>query len=581
MRRALIVLVSFITIGSAGAYVYLTLPSQPEQDMAAILPADTVAVMRVCEMKKQIQRFKTGKMGRSLAAIDLPSLMTALEISQSRQQDVLAKLENVKRTIDSTWFNALFGQDIAIALQQPIIDSARPDFDQRQALREAITIVARPTQPTMVMESVNALFARQLSVVTQPYKSWEINQLKGVNGQLVYYALTEQWLVAGFSPEPVKRILDQSLNEATSLLHQPVYRKYCADLYKTGQTDIMTFINMNAALQTLTVLAKSDSTNVLRAEALKKNIAQLQGIESINSVAYDDGSPLISLKTIVGFDRKRLSPTLLRTTSIAPAVNPTLKRMPADTIIYGWQNNFDLPLFWQQLKDNPEITSEMVTQIEQNVQASTGMPLEKLLAAVGNQAGLLIRNINLNGLVPIPELAFFVAVNQADVIDRVIQDQIERADLPLRSEPHDKSVIRYMTLPMGHDLSPAYAISDGFCTVAINPRLLKTMLDADSQQPLTASPDFKAVGQGFSDKNNQMFYIKNDTLLDKTRGVLNWSMTLLALTKPKEIRKIKKIINLGVYPILDGLTMMKTVGGRAYTEKDSITSDIKILLDRS
>lgn len=581
MRKAVILLVLLITIGSAGAYVYLKLPLQPEKDVASVLPADTVALVRVCELKKQIQRFKTGKMGRSLAAIDLPALMTAMEVSQSRQKDILAQLEHIKRTINSTWFNALFGQDIAIALQQMTSDPARPVPDHRQVLRDAVTIVARPTQQTMVLESLNTMFAGPLSVETQPYKSWEINHLKGQNGETVYYALTEGWLIAGFSAAPVKRSLDQSLNEATSLLHQPVYRKYCASLYKAGRTDMVIFVQADAAIKTLTTLAESESVNVLRTASLKQQIAQLQGIESINSVAYDDGSPLISLKTIIGIDRKRLSPMLLRTTSVAPSANPTLKRVPADAILYGWQNNFDLPLYWQQLKENPEITSETIAQIEQTVQARTGMPMEKLLAAVGTQAGLLINNIDTKGLLPIPELALFLEVNQTDVIDRVIRDQIGQIDLPLRSEPHDKAMIRYLTLPLGNSLSPAYTITDGFCTVAVNPDLIKSMLKADSLTPLTESPDFKALGQGLSDENNQMFYIQNEMLLAKSRGILTWSMTWLSLTQPKEARKIKEIFALGVYPVLDGLTMVKTVGGRAYTDKDRITSEINILLDRT
>lgn len=581
MRKTIVVLIILILVGSAGAYLYLKKPAGGTRDMASILPADTVAVIRVCELKKQIDRFKAGKMGQSLASIDLPRLMTAMEVPANQQQEVMNGIDRFRQTVESAWFDTLFGQDIAVTVQRSPLDTTRLAAGDPELLKEAVTIVARPKQPALVLESLNTMFASQLNIQTEPYKEWTINRFDPEEGVTVYYALTQGLMVAGLSPAPVQRSLDQSLDEATSLVQQPAYRKYCADLYKTGQTDFIIYLNLADMMETLMAAVEQADMDQAEAAAVKNQLAQLQGIETINCAGYDDGGPLVSWKTIVGIDRQHMSPTLIQTTRIAPSANPTLKHVPADVLLYSWQNNFDLSLYWRQLQENPEITPEMVAQIRNTVQAQTGLAIEQLLAAIGTQAGLLVNSVNMDGLFPIPELALFFQVSQADLIDRLLQDQVGRLGMPLQTESHDAAVIQYLMLPMGGNLSPAYTITDGFCTVAINRNLLKSMLDAESAGPLAATENFKALDHGLSDKNNQMFYMQPEALTAKTREILKWAMAWMAMAKPEDVDQVQQVITLGIDPLLDGLAMVITIGGRAYMQEDHIRSEVHMLLDRS
>jgi hypothetical protein len=189
--------------------------------------------------------------------------------------------------------------------------------------------------------------------------------------------------------------------------------------------------------------------------------------------------------------------------------------------------------------------------------------------------------LNMGGMFPIPELALFVQVRQPDVIDQLIRHQAEQFNLPVLKESYKGTDLQYVMLPLGEDMSPAYAFSKGFCTLALNRTLLKSMLDEDGTNRLSSHPSFKAVNQGLTDENNQVFYMRTDGLVAKTRDIVNWALTWMAMAKPNEGDQVRQIVELGVYPLLDGLSMFKAMGGRTYTQGDRINSDMQMLLDRT
>ena len=98
---------------------------------------------------------------------------------------------------------------------------------------------------------------------------------------------------------------------------------------------------------------------------------------------------------------------------------------------------------------------------------------------------------------------------------------------------------------------------------------------------MSSHPSFKAVDQGLTDKNNQVFYMRTEGLVAKTRDIVNWAMTWMAMSKPEEAEQARQIVELGVNPLLDGLSMFKAIGGRTYNLEDRINSDMQVLLDRT
>ncbi len=581
MRKIVILSVIAVLTASAGAYVYFYQPFARQTAMEAVLPGNTLAMVRICELKKQIERFNDGRMGRSLAGIDLQRLMAAMEVQPDQRLKITQGLETFKAATQSPWFDALFGQDISVAVLNISLDPQQFENNDLQPLLDAAVLVARPKQPTRVLESLSSMFATQISVQTQDYQQWRINQFALDNGKTVYYALNDGLIIAGLSALPVQRCLEQSLQPETSLLHAQTYQRHCAGMFKNGQTDLIAFAAAGRAIALLGEAVGRQAEKAPQMNLLKTQLEGMQGIETINLAKFDDGTPLVRSKMIVGIDRQQMSPGLTRALSIAPASNPTLKHAPADVLLYSWQNTFDLKLYWQQIQQHPGMTPESVAQIKQSFATKTGMQLEALLEAFGTQAGLLINDINMDGMFPIPELALFIEIKQPDRIDQLIKQQISQFNMPLQQEAYRGTDLQYVMLPAGANLSPAYAFSEGFCTLAINRTLLKSMLDAAETSHLGSHPDFKALGKGLTEKNNQVFYLHTEGMVAKVRELITWGMAWMAMAKPDGIDQAKQIVELGINPLLDGFSMIKAVGGRTCTEENQISSDIQMLLDRT
>jgi hypothetical protein len=580
MRKIVVTAVILLAV-AAGAVVYFYQPFSKQTAVASILPGDTLGLVRVCELKKQIERFKSSGMGKALGGMDLPGLMTALEVPPAQRAEITRSLNAFLDAIGSPWFNSLFGQDVSLALLKAPFDPQQLDSADLQKLLDSVVLLARPRQPARILDSLNSMFATQLSVQTQDYQQWKLNRFDLENGRQIYYALTDGLVVAGLSAVPVKRCLQQSLEATTSLLQAKAYQTRCAPLFKAGQTDLLAFAEAGRAISLIQKAIEERAKTEPQMKQLKSQLERMQGIDTVSMVQYDDGSPLVRLKMVVGIDKDRMAPSMAQATRIAPMTNPTLACAPANALLYSWQNNFDMKFYWQEIQRQPAMTPEMVTRIKESFARTTGMELDSLLEAFGNQAGLMVNDINMGGMFPIPELALFIQVKQPDVINQFIRQEVGRLKMPIQQESYQGTDLQYVMLPVGGDLSPAYAFSKGFCTLAINRTLLKTMLNDTDPSRLSSYPDFKAVDQGLTDKNNQVFYIRTEGVVARVREMVSWAMSWMAMSKPNEIEQARQIVKLGINPMLDGLTMFKAMGGRTYTEKNQINSDIQVLLNRT
>jgi hypothetical protein len=227
MRKIVVASLILALAAAAGAYVYFYQPFAKQTAIESLLPGDTLSLVRVCDLKEQIERFKAGRMGRALAGVDLPRLMAALELPPDQRLEITDSLKGFMDAIDSPWFDSLFGQDVSLALLKAPFNPQKLDSTDPQLLLDAVVLVARPRQPARVLDSLNSMFATQLSVQSQDFQQWQIHQFAVENGQQVYYALTDGLVVAGLSAEPVKRCLQQSLATTPSLLQTQAYQTRC------------------------------------------------------------------------------------------------------------------------------------------------------------------------------------------------------------------------------------------------------------------------------------------------------------------------------------------------------------------
>lgn len=580
MRKFLVVFVVLVMGLSAGAYIYYYKPFAPASSMETLLPGDTLGMVRICHLDKQIDQFKNGKLGKALLELDWQRLMTILEIPAPVQNQIRDRLKKVEESMNSPLFDSFLGQDTALAILDTEIDPALIEAGNVQGLLDAVVAIARPKHPAAIFDHLTSMFDTQLAKETEAYKEWEIVKLSMDPRAALYYALDGDLMIAGVSAVPVKRCLDQIGSVATSLAEFPYFKDHGRDLFVDGQTEGQMYVNMEKLLARIKVLVDQGTADDPSLAAFTAQMENFQGIESFHWVQYDDGSPVIQSKMLVGMDRDRLAPQVRRAVEISPSTNPTLTKAPDNALLYSWQNNFDLKNFWEQIAENPDITPEDLDKIKQSFLIYSGIDLETFIGLFGHQFGLLLKDVKQGPMFPIPVFALFFEIDKPDEMNILITETAAKFKVPLTPDTHNEVDIQQIKLPLGEDLSPAFTLSDGFLTLAVNRSLLEAMLDTTDSSCISTNPNFKALGDDLTGDTNQMFFVQTEDLIGKSKDLINWGLTMMAITKPEQVQKLSEIMTVGVFPILDGLTMVKAMGGHLRNSEDVVVSDMRMLMDR-
>lgn len=580
MRKFLVVFVLLVLGLSAGAYIYYYKPFAPPSTMEKMLPGDTLAMMRVCRLNDQIQKFNNGKLGKALIGIDWTRLMTLAEIPPEIQDEIGMNASNLKTIILSPFFDSLFGEDMVMAILNANLDPDSLKQGNLKDVLDSMVAVTKPKHPAAIFDNLTSIFDTQLSRETHPYKTWEIVTI-GLGPDLsMYYALNEELMIVALSAEPVQRCLDQLEDIHSSLAETPNYKNLGRGLFLKGQTDGQMYINAGLFFSKLGDLATKEAGQEPEMAAFKAQMEQMKGIESIHWVQYDDGSPVIRSKFLVGYDKESISPTLKTSMEFAPSANSTVARAPMNGLIYSWQNNFDLNSIWEEVKTAPDLKPEDLDGINQRFAMETGMNVDEFIGLFGKQFGVLLNDVKKGGMFPIPELALFIQIENPDKVGQLISSLAEKNQVALSQSQFKGTDIQQVMIPMGSDLSPSFTLSKGFLTVAVNRALLESMLDTTTDTCILNHPDIKALGNDLSGDANKMFYIQFKDVCEKSKDIIEWGLALMAITKPAEIQKLNEIVAIGVYPILDGLTMYKAVGGHMVNEESAVISEMRVLVDR-
>jgi hypothetical protein len=67
--------------------------------------------------------------------------------------------------------------------------------------------------------------------------------------------------------------------------------------------------------------------------------------------------------------------------------------------------------------------------------------------------------------------------------------------------------------------------------------------------------------------------MRTEGLVAKARDIVNWAIAWTAVTKPEEAEQAQQIVEPGVNPLPDGLSMLNAVGSLSYYLEDRINRD--------
>ncbi|HBF42189.1 MAG TPA: hypothetical protein DDW42_00900 [Desulfobacteraceae bacterium] len=571
---ALIVLLAGIVVGG-----WYYLKPHPKGVMPAqILPVDTLLMVEVIDLEKGIDDFKSGKLGQALKKIAFSDVMQKLAVPAEAIKKYNKTRSSVLSTIDSMLFKELFGQETVFAVLSTKIEDPKPE-ELKKALGNAV-LISRPKHNPDVAAFLNLIFVKTSKIKTEAYSGYKINSYDLGHKFSIYYSMADGLLIASLGRQTVKKCLDFRINRQTSLIDNKYYQNLRD---KLGSSEIRGFIynNTEKTYEDIFNIIRSLNKKKDKLAAIEGSLASFKGLKAIGCASYDDGSDLLRDKMLVLVDKNELEPIYAKAYSFKPEENKTLKMVPHNAIAYYWVNTLDLKSYLDIFFNNASINEEAKKTVRERFKKEVGIGVDEVFQALGNEFGLILTDITTGGPFPVPKLIMFIeAANQGTVV-KLIESTVQKFGMRLEKETYEDIEIKYLVLPMGSDIQPAYAFFKGYCIMSISRLLIKDMITTFKDgKDITSDPDFQYINKGMTDKNNSIMFIKCDQLIDKIRQLVGWGNNLMAFKSQDAVEKGRVIVNGVIYPVLDGLKMYKTLATRTVIKENEVEANQYSRVDR-
>jgi len=579
MKKAILIIILLCLGTTAGAYFVIYEPFGEKLAAEQILPGETLLTIRIDHLKQHIDDFRASPLGGgAIAGIDVRKAMTAMEAPADSIQQAQNLMANVHDSVDSHWFDVLFGQQVTLALLPVTIK----DVDQPSPaeLSQTIVFVLRPKHPAKFLDLMKHFFAADIEVASMNYDHWTVNRFELKSGATVHYSIAGGLVVCALDRRPILRCLDALRDPATSLAQNSDYLAVEGELTDNPAPQVYGYANLAKFLELAWDLASEKAADRPEFDLLEKQFGRMGGFYAAGYALYENGGPVQQSKLVFMVDRTAVEPHLERVLNIRPETADILTLLPQNTLGFTWQNTFDLELYYNSLLESEDPKLPNIASVNPIVQDKLGVSFEELADAFGPQWGMALQDIKTGGFFPIPELGIFIQNTRPEIMEQIIQRAAATGNMAPLTENYGAHQISYLPLPFGSDLSPAYAYLNGYCILAVNPKIIKTYIDAfTSGQNITGSEAFMAVDKGLSDQNNQLAYIKFDRLLDRIPEIIQWGGSMAAMAQPDKAGQIAPVADQVINPLIDGLKMYKTIGCRTFFAEAKVESQMYLDVD--
>ncbi len=551
----LVALVVVTLLICVGGWFFLRPSPVTGPALAEMLPANTLISLELINLEENIEKFKTGRLGQKLKETDINAVMQTFGIPAEQIEMFNKGLEESLSLINSTIFKELFGRDTVIAL---LPFDILPEQEVESSL-SSIVLVSRTKHRSGVLELFNMFIAKQMQVQTHKIDEYEVKSMEVEENIHVYYTLVDGVMLSTFDPATMKTCLDLRKVDQVSLADNRHYQDLSERLL-TNDSTVFFFNNTKGLyenlVQNITAFADKEDGNINEAlEAFKG----MEGFDAMAYSSYDNGGHMIWDRALIMFDKGRMKPVYANMYDFAPEENKTLGMTPENSMIYYWANSLDLSILREFYIEKLKIDEATLDDIETKFVANTGVSFDEVVAAFGTQASFLVTDIKTGGPFPIPVFGFLFQAEDQNTIDKLISTSVQKSQMGLEEEQVDGITIKYVVLPFGTDVQPAYAFYNGFCIVAINRQLLKEIINVDKTGGGVADAQaFKDVNRELPDKTNAISYFKTDVLLDKLQILAEWGRNMSGMADPQAVEKSTVVLNKLVNPVLDGLKMYKS-----------------------
>ncbi|PIE70034.1 MAG: hypothetical protein CSA22_09865 [Deltaproteobacteria bacterium] len=580
MKKLLFLIILFFIAGAAGAYVYLRDGFSPtETPIARLLPEDTWMLLTVNALENQAMEMRDSRLGKAVSAIDIDTVLEKMNVPESRRMMANQQLNAFNDNFDRRMFYEVFGDEAALAILPPP-DGARTvmDFTPGQIL-----LFARPRHGATLTDVFMKLGAgedqqpQNMDYEGHTIRSYPINPMMRLYTTVVDKTL----MAAALAQAPLEAVHDRAdgRNTEKSLEDQAYYTRLTGEQAPNPRNTC--FLNLENGIATL--MNSLDLLQEMAGEsppdpALEQIKQMVTGFLATRYASYKNGDSLFGDSRLL-IDRNQMNPIYAEMFSRAPVKTASLSQTPPNALIHYWTNIMSIRQTLAMQFPTPEDRQMAETAFKD----MTGISLNTLLDAFGDETAFTLTGIQTTGPFPVPEFVITFDTDNPGIFERLIDTALNETasmtggNLQQNTVSHSGIDITSIATPLGTAVSPAWAYMDGRFTIAVNPALIQKMVDArDSGKTLTQTAAFQAVGTDLLKESNYVRFVNGEALMDSLIMLASWGNSMSMMLGPENGAALSTALNDVVIPILDGLKMFNVYADRGWIEDDMFVTHTTI-----
>jgi len=537
MKKTLLFVLAIFLVILGFSFIYLSIRLNMPLSIENILPGKPVLYFRLSHIDENLDELFTTKLWENLKKIDYKKMLMAAGLKESNFQKY-ESFSNEKAVEQFAKFlRKFFGQEVAVAayplpIGQVNINNLGDSFSN-------FIFVTRISRTAKFIEFLSATVARSnqdISFKKTEYEGHIINviTLKGKKVDIGYVRIRDL-IIFGMTDKPAKYCLDVFKKKKESLSRDAAFLKirknYLPDTEIFGYLNLQSlFEGIRSYSKKLIALRSGKQADVL-IERFDKNFRAVEGFHAAGFSGIL--SRMSQVKVDVHFDRKQLNPKIRSFYYCAPQENRTVQLVPKEAWGYQWNVCYDFDYHWQQALGqswdfSPESLKEktFLQRFSANLKQQFGLTVEEdILPTLGNEFGGYLQRVDTSGIFPLPQFLFFAEVldqnKQEEILKLVLEQQLF---MQPQKEEYKKVLIHYISIPMLTNLQPSYAYVKNYLLIASHRNLIKNSIDntLDSSQSLKADEAFGSIGIGLQEKNNAIYYLKLDEIVDAAKELIGW-----------------------------------------------------------
>ena len=550
MKKPVIALLVLCVVLVVVFYGILSKPTAIE----SVIPSNAVVFVKVSDVDKQVKDLEASKLWKNIKNIDIEMLMEKSGVQKEQIDNFKTTKAELSGFFGGLVLDKYFGKEIALAIYPSQVKDASPEAFLEGV--SGVTLITRVKPEANFIDLISKVFnkvGKKYDVSEENYNGKKITVIKVDDKVSLAYVKIKDLMVIGIGKKAAISCCDVADKKAVSLAQD---KNYIAAMSKFPKgADVVAYGNMELVVSGLRQFANSvmksfkgeQGTQQQAADNMNKAFDMYSGFKTLTYARYP--GKVVKERFVLNIDKPKLMPFFKDFYSMAPRKSAALKLAPEKTIYYAWET-YDFKSYWNYMKSELEkntgtaeaIPAFTLKDMISGFEKQTGMSIDNdIIPALGDEAGFFLTDINLDGMIPIPEFAFFVKVKQKNTLEKLMSPLFQGGKPENRSESYKGVDIKYIALPFGLTIQPAYCYVGDYMIVSIGLSPLKASVDsyAGASKSLADSEDFKSVNQGLTEPNNGVLFIKTDVLFQKAKGICDWGIRWIAFMSEQE-KKFKQ-----------------------------------------